>query len=49
MLGYVQFEADALREVYRERVAAADLDEAQRALYLETLDAGLEGYTYLED
>ena len=49
VLGYVQFEADALREVYRERVAAADLDEAQRALYLETLDAGLEGYTYLED
>ncbi len=49
VLGYVQFDADKLRAVYRERVAAAGLDEATSALYLETLDAGLEGYTYLED
>ncbi|MDX1594922.1 MAG: biosynthetic arginine decarboxylase, partial [Gammaproteobacteria bacterium] len=49
VLGYVQFDAAQLLGVYRERLDAADLDAARREDYLETLTAGLEGYTYLED
>jgi arginine decarboxylase len=49
VLRYVHIEPEALRATYRERVAAADLDEASRAACLQALEAGLEGYTYLED
>jgi arginine decarboxylase len=49
VLRYVHIEPESLRAAYRERVAAADLDEATRVDCLETLEAGLEGYTYLED
>jgi len=37
-----------LLEAYRTKVAAADLEDAERALFLDTLADGLTGYTYLE-
>jgi len=49
VLRYVRFDAAELRAVYRARIAAAPLDAQQQKSYLEILDAGLEGYTYLED
>ncbi|GAA3911657.1 arginine decarboxylase [Luteimonas lutimaris] len=49
MLDYVGYVIDDLRRAYRDKVAAADLpaDEAQRLN--DALEAGLTGYTYLDD
>ncbi|WP_133479416.1 arginine decarboxylase [Cognatilysobacter segetis] len=49
MLDYVGYDIAELRQAYRDKVAAAGLpaDEAQRLN--EALDAGLTGYTYLDD
>ncbi|HKJ09132.1 MAG TPA: biosynthetic arginine decarboxylase [Gammaproteobacteria bacterium] len=49
LLRYVHFEPDALRAAYRDKAARADLSDQQRAAYLDELEAGLTGYTYLED
>jgi len=49
VLRYVHFDAEDLKRAYRTRVAAAELSAEQRDACLETLFAGLEGYTYLED
>ncbi len=49
LLRYVRFEPEALRRAFREQVAAARLPEALRRRCLEELEAGLGGYTYLED
>ncbi|MDN3516754.1 biosynthetic arginine decarboxylase [Aquisalimonas lutea] len=49
VLRYVHFDRDRLMTAYRERVAAAGLDAAQRQECLTLLEAGLAGYTYLED
>jgi arginine decarboxylase len=49
VLRYVHFDAEDLKRAYRSRVAAAELSAEQRDACLETLFAGLEGYTYLED
>ncbi|MEJ2478645.1 MAG: biosynthetic arginine decarboxylase [Acidihalobacter sp.] len=48
LLGYVHFDPDELRRVYREKVAAAVPPESADAVLAE-LEAGLSGYTYLED
>ncbi len=49
MLNYVHFDADNLKQRYTERLAqASGLNAAQRQSYLEELQAGLRGYTYLE-
>jgi arginine decarboxylase len=48
LLRYVGFEPEDLRAAYRSRIAAAGLDPDQRATGLQELDAGLDGYTYLE-
>jgi arginine decarboxylase len=48
LLRYVRFEPEGLRAAYRDKIAAAGLDPDQRAVYLRELDAGLDGYTYLE-
>ncbi len=48
LLRYVRFEPEGLRAAYRDKIAAAGLDPDQRAAYLRELDAGLDGYTYLE-
>ncbi|KAB7623983.1 biosynthetic arginine decarboxylase [Alkalilimnicola sp. S0819] len=49
VLRYVHFDAEDLLVAYRERVAAAPLDEARKAECLRELEEGLRGYTYLED
>ena len=49
VLRYVHFDAEDLQRAYRTRVEAAELSAEQRTEYLDTLVAGLEGYTYLED
>jgi arginine decarboxylase len=49
LLRYVHFEPETLLRAYREKIAAAPLDEDQRSAYLAELQSGLEGYTYLED
>ena len=48
LLGYVHFDPAELRRVYREKVAAAVPPERAEAVLAE-LEAGLNGYTYLED
>ncbi len=49
LLRYVHFDSETLLAAYRLKVDAAGLDAAQRALFLDTLTAGLRGYTYLEE
>ena len=49
MLDYVGYRLDDLRAAYRERVAAADLPDAEATRLNEALEAGLTGYTYLDD
>lgn len=49
VLRYVQFDRDSLLASYRDRVSNADLGDAERRSYLEELEAGLSGYTYLGD
>jgi arginine decarboxylase len=45
MLDYVGYDLAALRDAYRERLAAANLDPA----LFDILDKGLTGYTYLAE
>jgi arginine decarboxylase len=49
VLRYVHIRAEELLDVLRGKLARATLDDAQRAAYLAELEAGLSGYTYLED
>ncbi|MBB1088879.1 arginine decarboxylase [Lysobacter sp. SG-8] len=49
MLDYVGYRLDDLRAAYRERVAEADLPAGEAAHMLDALEAGLTGYTYLDD
>jgi len=49
LLRYVHFEPDRLRSVYRERIESAGLSAAEADQYLAELEAGLTGYTYLEE
>jgi arginine decarboxylase len=49
LLRYVHFEPDRLRAVYRQRVQAAKLPSSLARQCLSELEAGLTGYTYLED
>jgi len=48
LLRYVCFEPETLRRAYRDKISAADLDPQRQAAWLQELEAGLEGYTYLE-
>ncbi|MGB2679715.1 MAG: biosynthetic arginine decarboxylase [Candidatus Competibacter sp.] len=48
LLRYVRFEPDALRAAYREKIEVAALDREQGERYLQALENGLGGYTYLE-
>ena len=48
MLRYVHFDIEHLRQSYHARLNAAGLTEERQAAYLKELQAGLEGYTYLE-
>jgi len=49
VLSLVQFKSDWMREVYARKVAGSDIDADTRARYLQELEEGLTGYTYLED
>jgi len=49
MLDYVGYSLDALRAEYDAKVAAAQLPADESARLREALEAGLTGYTYLDD
>lgn len=49
MLDYVGYRLDALRAAYRDKVAAAGLPAEQAIGMAAALEAGLTGYTYLDD
>ncbi|SEO88693.1 biosynthetic arginine decarboxylase [Aquisalimonas asiatica] len=49
VLHYVHFRRDRLMQAYEEKVMAAPLDAQQQRECLDALEAGLDGYTYLED
>jgi len=49
VLRYVHFDAAELLTAYRHKIDAAPLDSAHRSAYLDELEEGLRGYTYLEE
>jgi len=49
MLDYVGYKLEDLRKSYRDRVAAAKLSAEASELMNAALEAGLTGYTYLDD
>lgn len=49
VLNYVHFNADDLLASFRSKIESSDLRKEQRDAYLSELNAGLAGYTYLED
>ena len=49
MLDYVGYKLDDLRRIYRARVGAVELGKGEAARLNEALEAGLTGYTYLDD
>lgn len=49
MLDYVGYQLADLRASYQARVAAANLDENEATQLNAALEAGLTGYTYLDD
>jgi len=49
VLGVVHYEAEDLLSAYKEKIEHAELDEQVSRIYLAELEAGLRGYTYLED
>ena len=49
VLRYVRFNPDDLLKTYQDKIKAAELTDQQRRFFLEELEAGLTGYTYLEE
>ena len=49
VLRHVHFDPQTLLETYRRQINDSTLDPARRDRYLAELEAGLRGYTYLED
>ncbi|HET6604640.1 MAG TPA: biosynthetic arginine decarboxylase [Xanthomonadaceae bacterium] len=49
LLGYVGYDVDTLRAAYAQKLAAAGLPREQAQALRAALEAGLTGYTYLED
>ncbi|KFI23595.1 biosynthetic arginine decarboxylase [Nitrosococcus oceani] len=49
VLQQVRFDAAEIKEHLQAKLSQAALDDHQRRLYLQELEAGLKGYTYLED
>jgi arginine decarboxylase len=49
VLRYVRFNPADLLMAYRRKINAANISESQRQHFLKELEAGLTGYTYLED
>ena len=48
VLAYVHLAAEDLLACYREKILKAGLDKKTRTRYMEALEEGLSGYTYLE-
>ena len=49
VLRYVHYDAAELLRAYQGKIDAAALDPVQRRVFLDALQEGLRGYTYLED
>jgi arginine decarboxylase len=49
MLDYVGYALSDIRSAYRNKVEAAKLPEADATSILAALEAGLTGYTYLQE
>ncbi|HEX2242623.1 MAG TPA: biosynthetic arginine decarboxylase [Gammaproteobacteria bacterium] len=49
LLRFVHFDAERLMAAYRVKINAADINVERRSALLQELEAGLHGYTYLED
>ncbi len=49
VLRYVQFDAKELLDSYHQQFKKADISREDAQQYLQTLQEGLQGYTYLED
>jgi arginine decarboxylase len=49
LLRFVHFDPDRLMMAYRAKINAAHIDAKRQAALLRELEAGLRGYTYLED
>ncbi|WKE65602.1 biosynthetic arginine decarboxylase [Gallaecimonas kandeliae] len=49
VLRYVSFDPKGLIQGYRRQLAAANLSDSERQQYGAELEAGIHGYTYLED
>ncbi|WP_110685877.1 biosynthetic arginine decarboxylase [Salinicola aestuarinus] len=48
VLGYVNFDAEALKQQLTQQLIASSLSAEERVQFVEELSAGLSGYTYLE-
>ncbi|WP_110670421.1 biosynthetic arginine decarboxylase [Salinicola halophilus] len=48
VLGYVNFDAEALKRQLTQQLIASSLSAEERVQFVEELSAGLSGYTYLE-
>jgi arginine decarboxylase len=49
LLRYVNIDTSVIRRDYQKLVAHPSLSEETRKALLEELEAGLQGYAYLED
>ena len=49
LLRYVHFDTEVLKAAYHAKLDAASLSDKERAFFTAELEAGLTGYTYLED
>ncbi len=49
VLRYVAFDRERLMADYRRRVDHSTLADDEKRVFLDTLESGLDGYTYLED
>lgn len=49
LLEYVHYSIDGLHEAYQDKLAQSNVSDSTKQRYLEELQAGLSGYTYLED
>jgi len=49
VLDYVHFDADELFALLEQKMQTSELPDAQQQAYLDELNEGIRGYTYLED
>lgn len=49
VLRYVNFDVEKLRAAYQAKLDTVELDSGERILYEQALEAGISGYTYLEE